>query len=1109
MAAGISLGAVGPARADGSQTFVYTSGLQTFVVPPDVYWVTIDAQGGHGGQFPNDHTAWGGPGGGTTATVPTTPGRTFRVYVGGFGWYEGGWGYSGGGQRGGASGAVTGYSGAGGGGDSAVIDNDTNVLILDAGGGGGAGGDLTESENDYGGPGGDGGYPPGNGFSTRDGQGGVGGGASGRQGENGENLHVGTGGAGGGGGGGFPNGGGGGQNGAGAGIVSGSGGAGGGAGSSYIVAGTLDPRYYTSQRGCGANYSGGCDGVVTFSWGTTPHSIDPTAGLGQRQVIGHRFSPLQAKVTNADGVPVGAVAVRFTLPADRASGTFPGGAIEATVHTDQDGIAVSPQLTANGSAGRWTAEATVADVATPARFPLLNERAPTATAATSSANPALSEEPVHVVARVAGGAGDASLRPAGTVRFSVDGDPVGEPVGLDGSGQATSPALTLPVGDHTVLAHYLGSPDFEASTATVVQRVVKAPTSTAVSSSLNPSGTGDDVAFSAHVTVHGAGTPTGTVQFQVDGSDLGGPVPVGAGGTATSPVTSALIDGAHDVSATYSGDADLQPSGGTLVQSVGEEATATVVSTSVDPAAYGEPLTIAATVERHQPGVDPEGRLSFQLDGAELCSTTLEADGASCAIAGPLSPGAHAIRVDYEAGPGYESSHGTLTQQVVATRTALELSAAPEPSMLGGAVVLRATLAAVTPGSGTPSGSVQFSVDGVPVGGPVAVAGGEAVSAPVSTLAFGPHVVEADYTDDAAPTRYATSHGATIHVVGPATTTTDLTSSANPASWDALVTFTARVQSGAGAGAPGTVQFAVDGTPVGEAVPLQHGAAVSPPVSGLAPGAHEVTAAYLGANGFDVSGDGLVQQVGPVPNGGGSGTDLLPVDPPPPRLEVRGTRVRVDGQGTLRLAVACVGTAGGRCTGDLRLATAQRVAGRLVGRRHRGRTVAPGVPIALRSLSLAAGTRRTVPVDLGRTGERIVSNMARLRAAARFTEVSGAGARTRRIVLRPARAPALAVVTRASPVGAGGAVAVRVRCRADRLGRCHGRLALRAAGRRLAHRAVALPGASGAVVRLRLGGWARTRIAGAGRLRVRAVATSTIRVGRSSQRQRPIVLRSP
>ena len=88
------------------------------------------------------------------------------------------------------------------------------------------------------------------------------------------------------------------------------------------------------------------------------------------------------------------------------------------------------------------------------------------------------------------------------------------------------------------------------------------PTTTTVSSSLNPSGYGQSVNFTATVTA-GTGTPTGTVQFVVDGSNFGSAVTL-VSGSATSGSTSTLSAGTHTVAATYTATGGFLGSSGTL-----------------------------------------------------------------------------------------------------------------------------------------------------------------------------------------------------------------------------------------------------------------------------------------------------------------------------------------------------------------------------------------------------------------------------------------------------------------------------------------------------------------------------------------------------------------
>ncbi len=87
----------------------------------------------------------------------------------------------------------------------------------------------------------------------------------------------------------------------------------------------------------------------------------------------------------------------------------------------------------------------------------------------------------------------------------------------------------------------------------------------AVTSNWNPSGALQPITFTA--TVSGSVTPSGSVQFQIDGVNLGDAVALG-NGAATSPAAISLSLGSHLVTAIYSGDAVYSAATGTLPQTV-------------------------------------------------------------------------------------------------------------------------------------------------------------------------------------------------------------------------------------------------------------------------------------------------------------------------------------------------------------------------------------------------------------------------------------------------------------------------------------------------------------------------------------------------------------
>src|SRR6202040_1228830 len=100
-----------------------------------------------------------------------------------------------------------------------------------------------------------------------------------------------------------------------------------------------------------------------------------------------------------------------------------------------------------------------------------------------------------------------------------------------------------------------------------------------VTSSANPSGTGQTVTLTANVTATApaSGTRTGTVDFQVGGVNIAGcnAQVLPASGKATC-VTNTLTVGANAITAIYSGDANFGPStSAPFTQTVNQGATTT------------------------------------------------------------------------------------------------------------------------------------------------------------------------------------------------------------------------------------------------------------------------------------------------------------------------------------------------------------------------------------------------------------------------------------------------------------------------------------------------------------------------------------------------------
>jgi hypothetical protein len=102
----------------------------------------------------------------------------------------------------------------------------------------------------------------------------------------------------------------------------------------------------------------------------------------------------------------------------------------------------------------------------------------------------------------------------------------------------------------------------------VDQTVNLASTTTTLTSSLNPSMSGQSVTFTATVaaTAPGSGTPTGMVNFK-EGNTMLGTGMLNASGQATF-TTSSLSVGTHTIVASYLGDNNFAASDGMVDQTV-------------------------------------------------------------------------------------------------------------------------------------------------------------------------------------------------------------------------------------------------------------------------------------------------------------------------------------------------------------------------------------------------------------------------------------------------------------------------------------------------------------------------------------------------------------
>jgi hypothetical protein len=153
---------------------------------------------------------------------------------------------------------------------------------------------------------------------------------------------------------------------------------------------------------------------------------------------------------------------------------------------------------------------------------------------------------------------DASNNPVpnytGTVHFSsTDGMAMLPADTTQTTGTGTYSAAFNTPGNWTITV--MDAANNISGTSASVAVATTAATTTTITSTPNPSALGQTVTFTATVSTDPtSGTPTGSVQFIIDGANFGSAVALGAGGSA-SITDSALSVGTHTITATYSGDA--------------------------------------------------------------------------------------------------------------------------------------------------------------------------------------------------------------------------------------------------------------------------------------------------------------------------------------------------------------------------------------------------------------------------------------------------------------------------------------------------------------------------------------------------------------------------
>jgi hypothetical protein len=332
------------------------------------------------------------------------------------------------------------------------------------------------------------------------------------------------------------------------------------------------------------------------------------------------------------------------------------------------------------------------------------------TSVTSSVNPSVYGQQVTLQAAVTSAC---SGGVAGTVQFTADGANLGSPQPVDSSGNASIPAGTLGAGLHPVTAVFTSTnSDVQGSTGSlpglllVPGQVVKAATTTTgVTSSANPSEFGAPVTFTSATTVSppGAGTPTGSVQFQDGGANLDVAQGLGPSGLTT-VTTPDLSVGIHPITAAYISDStNFLGSRGSLSQTI-QRARTTLTYNGATTADFNDPAVLSGQLTRTDNGAPIVGKTVTFTMAAETCSGVTDPSGtAACSIVPSEAAGTFGISASFAGDGNYVPSVGGAAFLVTREETST-MYTGPTVIAQGNPVTLSGRLLedGVTPISGRP-----------------------------------------------------------------------------------------------------------------------------------------------------------------------------------------------------------------------------------------------------------------------------------------------------------------------------------------------------------------------------------------------------------------------
>ncbi len=233
---------------------------------------------------------------------------------------------------------------------------------------------------------------------------------------------------------------------------------------------------------------------------------------------------------------------------------------------------------------------------------------------------------------------------SGTVQFKEGNNNLGSPDSINANGVAVLSVSSLNAGSHNITAIYSGTTSLSTNTSNVLIQIVrKKPTSSVLTSSLNPLIFGQPVIFRDSIT----GSPVGgSVVFKDGNLSLGAAVSIDSTCVAT-VIAPGLLRGPHFVQALYSGTSNFTGSvSDTLAQMVNPRPTSSVLVQSSSTSLLGDTVTFVDSITSLR--VPDGGAVQFKDGGLNLGNpVSIDTNGIVRMSTSALPAGSHTITADY------------------------------------------------------------------------------------------------------------------------------------------------------------------------------------------------------------------------------------------------------------------------------------------------------------------------------------------------------------------------------------------------------------------------------------------------------------------------------